>query len=769
MIRTWVVGFLASLLALAVAPANAAVTAAEIRQFADENRELDGKDTPRQGTIHRLVRKTRDVPAAASELAKAWRLPEPVATQLIEGLILVKYHAWPEPPEHREARGRALMRAAALAAPTSRELWKFLFEFFDGVDASCADTEIRDAYFAQPFALELFGYDPPCYDWLPTLARLHPGQLELRYELVDYLSSDYPATALAASGWLVDDLDARGVPLDGLAIQAVRVYWSQLAEAGLGDVLLADAARREADLDRILGSPPMAVKKGGADIVDERRASYHYELARNAYALALIDAGRLDEARSRIAKYHIDSKLAADSVALDPNLDVFDRYFADRDEGVYWKAMTDSALSRRVAARFLAAHQYPEPAEELGRTDCRYATDAEGPARDEAAVKELPEAYTTRRAKYTALVAQRTSALGCKPAAAAAGPAMSSRLPSYAESPLTAAEIRRAPLPALGAKFPLPQSFHPVRAEKLGSDILVVCLSSAVDPGGEVSGGGYWLMRSPDDGHTWKDPLYLGFQEHGPYVVHETGRVPMHWGDMLRLEVDVSELDPDSITFPPVGLRARREAKDVIIDLPLAALERDTDHDGWPDLLEAKLRTDPANADTDGDGVPDKLDDFPQASARGTPHRFAGIVTDMLAKLAGYEGAGIIEPMRPDSGSAPQPLAAMGGRASTGSYLFTFIQGDRAMFTGLRAGGGQVIVVDDDDVTELRAMSGPIFPLQFPTIIADPQGRRAAVQWSAGWTGGTLLYTLKDGKWTSKEISRWITRDVRPASSTFPG
>ncbi|MBN1773686.1 MAG: hypothetical protein JXB32_20655 [Deltaproteobacteria bacterium] len=50
-----------------------------------------------------------------------------------------------------------------------------------------------------------------------------------------------------------------------------------------------------------------------------------------------------------------------------------------------------------------------------------------------------------------------------------------------------------------------------------------------------------------------------------------------------------------------------------------AALRKDADGDGWTDLLEARLRTDPAKADTDGDGLADALDPAPRGSGSGDP------------------------------------------------------------------------------------------------------------------------------------------------------
>jgi hypothetical protein len=47
------------------------------------------------------------------------------------------------------------------------------------------------------------------------------------------------------------------------------------------------------------------------------------------------------------------------------------------------------------------------------------------------------------------------------------------------------------------------------------------------------------------------------------------------------------------------------------ITLRWADLRRDSDRDGWSDLLERRLRTDPAKADTDGDGTTDPRDVAP--------------------------------------------------------------------------------------------------------------------------------------------------------------
>lgn len=64
---------------------------------------------------------------------------------------------------------------------------------------------------------------------------------------------------------------------------------------------------------------------------------------------------------------------------------------------------------------------------------------------------------------------------------------------------------------------------------------------------------------------------------------------------------------------PPEGEAQDGPAKQRVA-VRWADLTRDTDRDGWTDLLERRLRTDPARADTDGDAIADGLDPAPRGS-----------------------------------------------------------------------------------------------------------------------------------------------------------
>jgi hypothetical protein len=550
-------------------------------------------------------------------------------------------------------------------------------------------------------------------------------------------------------------------------LHATRRLWAFLDQGGLGDELLKDvAARTPAEREALLRVAPVgAIELNGEALASPSEAAAAFDDARRAWLLALALSGHGDEAR---AAY--DAKIEGDGVMRDvllgkaKDVDLFERYVGDGEKGLLWYDATDGVQSMRAVAKFLDANRFSSAARMLEARACWGMHDRLD-EQEKRQLSAMPPPFSEYLAYYTRLLAEREAREKCPLRAAAGG--MSSRLPHYAEIAMTGAQKARRELPGPAIDIPLPDSFSLVRAEKSRDRIFAVCLSSAVDPGGEVSRGGYWLLRSTDGGHNWLDPLYLGFQDHGPYVVREKARMSMFIDNAVRLEVDVEELDPESIFFPPVALRSRREAHDVYIDIPLADLERDSDGDGFPDLLEMKLQTDASRADTDGDGLGDRFDDFPQVSARAEPHALAAIVVDVLKRVAGYEHAGIVE-MTANGKDGGDILLRDRARASQGSLLFKFIDGEASLFAGLRT-EEQTIVVNDAQIAELRARFGPFYPLSFPAILVDESGTRAFVEWSAGWTGGSLMYQrTKDGVWEGKELGGWITRVAPPVGNPSP-
>ncbi len=769
--------WLAALALMGMAAAQAAVTVHDVAKFLEERASMarESPDTD-EAAIYSVVSSApqdASLAAAAQRLAARWAVSETAAAKIIEAAIVQQTAPWVfgQTYDDRFKPAAALYRAAVDAAPQSPRIWNVALDFWAGEGGACLDDSLRDEYLQKNFGAAEFVRMGHCENWLPAVVKTYPRSLAARFELVEYLRHRDSAAALAASRSLLDILEAADARGQDAELVALRRHWMLLGGDGLYEELLADAAARPPErLAALLEREPLAQ---GVEGDEQRPASTGKEeraAARSAWLYSLLAGGRIDEARAVDAKY-------GDAVSHDVLRgahvgDLFDDYIADGNRyapdgkvGLLWNVLGRSALEKRALAKFFTANRFGSAARMLEANACdRYRYSEERDERDEPQLRALPGDFGAHRERYTRLLAQLDEQAGCTPGGRKAE--TSSRLVRFAEVPMSEAQKALPILPQYPGKIPLPASFERVRAERRGDDIAAICLSSAVDPGGEVSRGGYWLLRSKDGGRNWLAPLYLGFQMHQPYEVHSEARLSLFAGDALRIETDVKELDPRSVTFPPVALRSRREAQDLYIDLPLAALEKDGDGDGFPDVLEARLRTDPANPDTDGDGFSDRLDDFPQVSARAEPHPLAPIVADMLKRLTGFERAGIIEPLPDGKPGARDALLRDRRRAGAGSYLFRFIVGDPRMFAGLGI-DGQVIVLGEADVAELAARYGPFYPVHFPEILLDPKGERALVNWGAGWIGGTILYQRKNGRWVGKEVSSWITRvPARPALAT---
>ncbi len=331
--------------------------------------------------------------------------------------------------------------------------------------------------------------------------------------------------------------------------------------------------------------------------------------------------------------------------------------------------------------------------------------------------------------------------------------------PPFAEQPLpedarTSAERRQAEWetergwPAGWEELPL--GFFPVRWEAAGGRAIAVSVSPLLDPSGEVSAGGYWVHLSDDGGKTWRTPRYTGLAEHFPYVVPPTSKLPLLDGDTLRLEVEVAEIDTRSISYPPVALATRRRAKDLFLEIPLAALERDGDDDGITDLVESHLLLDRAGTG----GAPFVIGTDPDERCAGADPALIGLRAQVLLRVTGQEERAIIEPVDRRPADA---LVAGWRRAETGLSWPLYLKGDRAEFACLPANGRLMLVFDEAQEAELQRRTPDFRLLEFPRLVMNRERTRGYVIWSAGWTGGTLRALLVDGEWQLVETSSWIT------------
>lgn len=295
----------------------------------------------------------------------------------------------------------------------------------------------------------------------------------------------------------------------------------------------------------------------------------------------------------------------------------------------------------------------------------------------------------------------------------------------------------------------LPGRFEPIRTGQSGPLAVAVTTSSRYDPSGEVGRGAYWVHVSRDGGKTWQAPLYTGLAAYFPYVVMDKSKLPLLDGETIRLEVAVDLLDTRSITYPPVGLRTRRTAHDLYLELPLAALAADSDGDGLTDIAAHHLLL-----DQDAPLKPFVVgSDLATCPATGTPA--AELRARLLQRLVGgRQEAAVLEPInRP----ADAPFGFGWARSPEAKTGPLFIKGAAADFACMRL-PFPALVYSEAGEQALQRKSPDFRLLELPPMIMNRAGTRGYAVWSFGWTGGTTLFVQgADGGWHSVEISGWIT------------
>ena len=174
---------------------------------------------------------------------------------------------------------------------------------------------------------------------------------------------------------------------------------------------------------------------------------------------------------------------------------------------------------------------------------------------------------------------------------------------------------RPCPLPATELEQEGP-FLHAAGACVLGVDTPFSSSRSVATPGGE------WLAyASPALGgrnDVWLARVAQGGIE-GPWF---TGRTVPGEIDLEFLDVkDEGTLVLESVEIECDGCYLDEEdrpksGKPVETTLELASLRKDTDKDGWTDLVEGRLGTDPSSKDSDKDGLADAKDPAPLGSAK---------------------------------------------------------------------------------------------------------------------------------------------------------
>jgi hypothetical protein len=325
--------------------------------------------------------------------------------------------------------------------------------------------------------------------------------------------------------------------------------------------------------------------------------------------------------------------------------------------------------------------------------------------------------------------------------------------------------------------FRPPQGYWVVRIEqneRNNDEAWVLGASQGLDPAGEVSPGGYWLLHTTNNGLDWDDPLYTGLAVRQPYEVTSTSALPMlkkggggaDQDVVVQIEVRRRELDPESITFPPVALRYKNEASGLYLEAPLAELKRDSDGDGLADIIEARLVTDAHAADTDSDGLADGSDPFPtvpeskgagtDASRDASERSTAELLTAVLAQLFEEDDT---QPPAQVVGAGNDPFKNAIGRPAPmlPRTSAVFFRGDRKDFVGVRSSAGRrVIVLSDAELLRISRERGVLYPMEV-NLILDEKGEQAYVRFSKGWRGGACDAKRVKGRWVITPLMEWMS------------
>jgi hypothetical protein len=453
----------------------------------------------------------------------------------------------------------------------------------------------------------------------------------------------------------------------------------------------------------------------------------------------------------------------------DDGFDILTQHLSDSlNDWTLAGAMLNARMAELEAYPALAAYELDQIARILGYETPGFDPGADVPARlrmiREGIDAERKSLLSSVEDQARAAEAAASTALGPDPAAPViarllAGPAA----PVFSEHPLPedvqpvnlSDEQIEERLKTEAQSIHLPPGLSVVRVEQDGRRIAAIVESQGLDPVGEISAGAYWVLLSDDGGATWGAPLYTGLRINQPYVVRPVSALPLFDGDHLRLEVEIREIDPTRIYFPPISLPVKRTAGGLFLDLPLDVLSRDRDGDGLTDLVEARLLTDPNLEDSDGDGQADGEDSLPgiPQSADASPESQA--LAAVVKKIAGVGRRAIIEGAdgMPDGVACSCPPPQGGPPVIEPTVYFI---GERPLFAGLSP-DRRIVVLTQKEAEAARNTFGPFYPLNLSLFLFDHGGRRALVIWSASWQGGTLNLEEKDGRWIVKELSSWIT------------
>lgn len=435
---------------------------------------------------------------------------------------------------------------------------------------------------------------------------------------------------------------------------------------------------------------------------------------------------------------------------------------SDEDRGWLFSVRDASPAIRRVVAARLSGAGHTDMAAYLANVgpdkpaDSRYSEHA---VITYAAI--LPERLAPRAAAWRDIIAAADKRLDSQRPVSVPRVARKPLDPWWTEKKLPEGvkawkETDKPSAPPTSLKLPV-DPYAVLRYAKHGGEHAIVYASADYDLPGEIGAFGMWFAET--DKGAWQRPVYLGLQEHFPYIVTQSSHLPMFSADgKLTLEIRVEEIDAETISFPPVGLGLKRNEGGLYLEFDLATLRADRDSDYLSDIEEQKLGLDFANPDTDGDGMLDGVDPLPLTALAKVDPLTTRVAQTIVGKIIGHDDGGIIiGPVKPDDELLTAALGN-GAQATHTSMDTIFLGADPGMFADLSS-KFRLMIYSEADIAALTTGAAPFYPPGIKQMFSSLDRARYYIVWSATWTGGTFIVTCTagDGPCDVKVVSEWIT------------
>ncbi len=569
------------------------------------------------------------------------------------------------------------------------------------------------------------------------------------------------------------------------------LLWSGMTESALR-IFEADGELLYAHL---LSPAPDLVSKDDRNRYARRSAELALDLAYAYYDQNSLDqAEKMMAASSRIfrmagVKETPKPEIAALKEIMAPGLsatDVYDRYvYGQRTESIAESSAVDDSdwisiegwlfllekrppVVRSIVSRYLDTAGYDDMAEYLSHDrnpGCHDSDDSIGMLLD-----ILPESFAGRREHWRETIADNfrdANGVDSRSGDTDSPSSTESNGVGWIERNLPA-EYQRQELSEteetnLAVQLPS-DAYLPVdpgsivRFDSTDDEYRMIYMSSAIDRPGEIPAYGFWYQQTVNGRADWAAPVYLGLQQYFPYVIVSDSKLPLFRNGKLQIEVEVREIDPASISFPPVALSLRRLELNKFIEIEFDLLTRDSDNDYLTDIVERRLGMNAQSRDSDGDGIDDGVDSLPlTAYDPSTPQERIELALVIVEEIFGYERAALM--VAPDLATDADDVSIAVDSFLARPPMDTptlFLRADPEIFSGIRL-PDRLIVLDESSEFSPNSAQAPFYPVEILNLFTKSDGQEFYVEWSASWTGGIFVILCVEGACDTKMVSYWIT------------